>query len=87
MERFNDVVHQRELAQGKLITILDSLEDATTLTWAALKTCQKEVEAAYDAYHTAYGQILGMVPSTSRDEQDALYDAFDDLHTEVLTVI
>ncbi|XP_039447422.2 uncharacterized protein LOC120426708 [Culex pipiens pallens] len=87
MERFSDVVHQRELAQGKLVTILDSLEDATTLTWAALKTCQKEVEAAYDAYHTAYGQILGMVPSTSRDEQDALYDAFDDLHTEVLMVI
>ncbi|XP_039452999.1 uncharacterized protein LOC120431927 [Culex pipiens pallens] len=87
MERFSDVVHQRELAQGKLVTILDSLKDATMLTWAALKTCQKEVEAAYDAYHTAYGKNLGMVPSTSRDEQDALYDAFDDLHTEVLTVI
>ncbi|XP_039447425.2 uncharacterized protein LOC120426715 [Culex pipiens pallens] len=87
MKRFDEVVHQRELAQGKLVTILASLENNSELTWATLKTCQKEVEVAYDAYHTAYGQILGMVPSTSRDEQDALYDAFDDLHTEVLTVI
>ncbi|XP_039451211.1 uncharacterized protein LOC120430197 [Culex pipiens pallens] len=87
MERFSEIVHQRELAQGKLTTILESVASATTLTWATLKTCQKDVEAAYDAYHTAYGQILGMVSATLRDEQDALYDAFDDLHTEVLTVI
>ncbi|XP_039430736.1 uncharacterized protein LOC120413846 [Culex pipiens pallens] len=87
MERFREIVHQRELAQGKLTTILESVASATTLTWATLKTCQKDVEAAYDAYHTAYGQILGMVSATLRDEQDALYDAFDDLHTEVLTVI
>ncbi|EDS43154.1 isoleucyl tRNA synthetase [Culex quinquefasciatus] len=107
MERFSEIVHQRELAQGKLTTILESVASATTLTWATLKTCQKDVEAAYDAYrpsrekgiithfpcylpmlgHTAYGQILGMVSANLRDEQDALHDAFDDLHTEVLTVI
>ncbi|XP_058816629.1 uncharacterized protein LOC131679895 [Topomyia yanbarensis] len=87
MEQVEAFVHQRGLAKGKLTRILNILHENDELPSSQLRVYAKKIDSAHKEYHDIQEKMLPLIPSSSREEHDAHFLIFDELHDQVLMAL
>lgn len=85
------LVQLRGMAQGNITRIKTILNQAQAeqveLPLAQVKVYIKKVETSYGEYHHFHQQIVAILPSNKREEQNEKFLHFETLHEEVSTML
>ncbi|XP_062715303.1 uncharacterized protein LOC134291506 [Aedes albopictus] len=86
-EELSTLVQLRGMAQGNITRIKNILTqaqaDQAELPSAQVKVYVKKVESAYNEYHQHHQQIVAILPSNKKEEQNEKFLQFETLHEEV----
>ncbi|XP_062714536.1 uncharacterized protein LOC134291166 [Aedes albopictus] len=86
-EDLSTLVQLRGMAQGNITRIKNILTqaqaDQAELPSAQVKVYVKKVESAYNEYHQHHQQIVAILPSNKKEEQNEKFLQFETLHEEV----
>ncbi|XP_062711436.1 uncharacterized protein LOC134289528 [Aedes albopictus] len=86
-EDLSTLVLLRGMAQGNITRIKNILTqaqaDQAELPSAQVKVYVKKVEGAYNEYHQHHQQIVAILPSNKKEEQNEKFLQFETLHEEV----
>ncbi|XP_062707261.1 uncharacterized protein LOC134287949 [Aedes albopictus] len=86
-EDLSTLVQLRGMAQGNITRIKNILTqaqaDQAELPSAQVKVYVKKVESAYNEYHQHHQQIVALLPSSKKEEQNEKFLQFETLHEEV----